>query len=200
MCVCIYIYIYIHTHTCIYICVCVSCSVVSDSLQTMDYVAHQGALSMKFSRQAIQERVAISYSRGSCPRDRTQVSWIAGRFFTVWATREDHIYVYVYTHTHTHTYIYIYTHTHCAQALSCVWLFVTPWTVAHQASLSMEFSRQEYWRGLPFSPPNRYRYRYRCRYRCRYRYIRLPSGSVVKNSPANAGDLGLMPGWEDPLE
>ena len=31
-----------------------------------------------------------------------------------------------------------------------VWLFVTPWTVAHQAPLSMEFSRQEYWSGLPF--------------------------------------------------
>ena len=29
-------------------------------------------------------------------------------------------------------------------------LFVTPWTVSHQASLSMEFSRQEYWSGLPF--------------------------------------------------
>ena len=34
-----------------------------------------------------------------------------------------------------------------AQLLSCVQLFVTPWTVAHQAPLSMEFSRQEYWRG-----------------------------------------------------
>ena len=29
-------------------------------------------------------------------------------------------------------------------------LFVTPWTVACQASLSMGFSRQEYWTGLPF--------------------------------------------------
>ena len=29
--------------------------------------------------------------------------------------------------------------------LSCVQLFVTPWTVAHQAPLSMGFSRQEYW-------------------------------------------------------
>ena len=29
----------------------------------------------------------------------------------------------------------------------------TPWTVAHQAPLSMEFSRQEYWNGLPFPPP-----------------------------------------------
>ena len=33
---------------------------------------------------------------------------------------------------------------------SCVWLFVTPWTVAHQAPLSMGFSRQESWSGLPF--------------------------------------------------
>ena len=33
------------------------------------------------------------------------------------------------------------------QSLSRVWLFVTPWTVAHQAPQSMEFSRQEYWTG-----------------------------------------------------
>ena len=32
---------------------------------------------------------------------------------------------------------------------SCVWLYVTLWTVALQALLSMEFSRQEYWTGLP---------------------------------------------------
>ena len=30
---------------------------------------------------------------------------------------------------------------------------VTPWTVAHQAPLSMGFSRQEYWNGLPYGPP-----------------------------------------------
>ena len=35
--------------------------------------------------------------------------------------------------------------------LSCVRLFETPWTIAHQAPLSMEFSRKEYWSGLPFS-------------------------------------------------
>ena len=29
----------------------------------------------------------------------------------------------------------------------------TPWTIAHQASLSMEFSRQKYWSGLPFPSP-----------------------------------------------
>ena len=34
--------------------------------------------------------------------------------------------------------------------LSCIWLFETPWTVAHKAFLSMGFSRQEYWSELPF--------------------------------------------------
>ena len=41
----------------------------------------------------------------------------------------------------------------CMCVLSCVQLFVTPWTVAHQAPLSMEFSRQEYWSGLPLPSP-----------------------------------------------
>ena len=38
-------------------------------------------------------------------------------------------------------------------SFSCVWLFVTPWTVAHQAPLSMELSRQEYWSVYPFPSP-----------------------------------------------
>ena len=40
-----------------------------------------------------------------------------------------------------------------AQSFSLAWLFATTWTVAHQASLSIEFSRQEYWNGLPFPSP-----------------------------------------------
>ena len=36
------------------------------------------------------------------------------------------------------------------KTLSHVWLLVTPWTVAYQVPLSMGFSRQEYWSGLPF--------------------------------------------------
>ena len=39
------------------------------------------------------------------------------------------------------------------KSLNCVWLFDTPWTVAYRASLSMGFSRQEYWSGLLFPPP-----------------------------------------------
>ena len=37
-------------------------------------------------------------------------------------------------------------------AKSCLTL-ATPWTVAHQAPLSIKFSRHEYWSRLPFSPP-----------------------------------------------
>ena len=47
----------------------------------------------------ILEWVAIPFSRGSSQlRDRTVVSFIAGRFFTVWATREAPIYITEYTY------------------------------------------------------------------------------------------------------
>ena len=39
------------------------------------------------------------------------------------------------------------------ESLSRVRLFVTPWTVAHQAPVSIGFSRQEYWSGWPFPSP-----------------------------------------------
>ena len=39
------------------------------------------------------------------------------------------------------------------KSLSHVRFFATPWTVAYQAPLSMGFSRQEYWSGLPFPSP-----------------------------------------------
>ena len=41
-----------------------------------------------------------------------------------------------------------YNHAMSCLLLSHVRLFATPWTVAHEASLSMGFSRQEYWSGL----------------------------------------------------
>ena len=46
------------------------------------------------------------------------------------------------SHTHTHT-----------NTFSHVRLFATPWIAAHQAPLSMGFSGQEYWSGLPFPSP-----------------------------------------------
>ena len=47
----------------------------------------------------------------------------------------------------------MYEKSESVKSLSCVWLFVTSWTVAHQAPLSMGFSRQEYWSGLLYPPP-----------------------------------------------
>ena len=39
------------------------------------------------------------------------------------------------------------------KSLSPVWLLATPWTAAYQAPLSMGFSRQEYWSGVPLPSP-----------------------------------------------
>ena len=58
------------------------------------------------------------------------------------------------------------------KSLSCVRLFVTPWTVAHQVPLSMGFFRQEYWSGLPFPPPGD-----------------LPDPGIETGSPALQADI-----------
>ena len=42
---------------------------------------------------------------------------------------------------------------HKVKSLSRVQPFASPWTVVYQASLSMEFPKQEYWNGLPFPSP-----------------------------------------------
>ena len=55
-----------------------------------------------------------------------------------------------------------------AKSLSHVRLFETPWTAAHQAPLSMGFSRQEYWSGVPLPSP------FRCWVRCKYWIPLLP--------------------------
>ena len=55
--------------------------------------------------------------------------------------------------------------------LSLVQLFVTLWTVARQAALSMGFPRQEYWSGLPFPSPGD-----------------LPDLGIEPRSPALQGD------------
>ena len=57
------------------------------------------------------------------------------------------------------------------KSLSCIRLFATPWTVAHQAPPSMGFSWQEYWSGLPFPAPGD-----------------LPNPGIVPRSPALQAD------------
>ena len=67
----------------------------------------------------ILEWIAIPFSKGSSwPRDWTWVFCTAGRFFTIWANREAQ------------------NNISSVQLLRRVWLFATPWIVAHQASLS----------------------------------------------------------------
>ena len=123
----------------------------------MDYTVH------RILQARILEWVAFPFSRGSSqPRDRTQVSCIAGRFFTSWAAREAQEYLEVNTVT-------IWDHPpgvgvgciltwedDCVCVLnrfSCVWLFVAPWTVAHQAPLPMEIlqARILEWVAVPSS-------------------------------------------------
>ena len=63
------------------------------------------------------------------------------------------------------------------KSFSRVRLFATPWTVAHQAPLSMGFSRQEYWSGLPFPSSGK-----------------LPDSGIEPRSPAlQAGALTSEP-------
>ena len=62
--------------------------------------------------------------------------------------------LHIYIHIYSVIYIYVCVYTSpWAASLSRVWLFATPWTIAFQAPLSMEFSRQEYWSELPCPPP-----------------------------------------------
>ena len=51
-----------------------------------------------------------------------------------------------------HNFINVYSAWCVLSCFGCVQLFATLWTVARQASLSMGFTRQEYWSGLPFPP------------------------------------------------
>ena len=155
------------------------------------------------------EWVAFPFSRGSSqPRDRTQVSHIAGRFFTSWDTRETHIGLNILLKlvlplcARAMSVLFLSIERTAAAAaaakslqlcltlcdpidgsppgspiprilqakiaewvaisfssawkwkvkvksLSRVQLLAIPWTAAYQAPLSMGFSRQEYWSGVP---------------------------------------------------
>ena len=66
-------------------------------------------------------------------------------------------------------------------SLSRIQLFVTPWTIAHQAPLSMGFPRQEYWSGLPFPSPGN-----------------LPLPGIEPMSPALLAESLLLSHWGSP--
>ena len=94
-----------------------------------------------------------------------ELQWLVIFYKIIRLFSNSHLISYVnvnpdYWNTEHHKLIFIKIHTNfsrfqstylmCIQSLSCVRLFVALWTVAHQAPLSMEFSRQEYWSRSPF--------------------------------------------------
>ena len=144
----------------------------------LDYTVH-GILQAR-----ILEWVAVPFSRGSSqPSDGTQVSRIAGGFFTSWATSEALLFtgrcqiIYIKKSleavgSNPHGWLGRVqdfnggSHCRCGRNskrtrmrsgvlshFSCVLFFVTPWTIACQAPLSIGFSRQESCSGLPCPPP-----------------------------------------------
>ena len=82
--------------------------------------------------------------------------WIISNFFlTVDKTIVNNsIYILIHTYgINTYKLNYWDVGYMYVKSLNWVWLFVTPWTVAHQVPWSMGFSRHEYWSGLPFPSP-----------------------------------------------
>jgi len=116
-------------------------------------VTHQTPLSMEFFRQEYWSGLPFSSPGESFwPRDWIQVSCIAGGIFTTkllgtwtsWEQRMSFLYpdsIFLKNKLFLHAFKYIWYHQSSVQSLSCVQLFVTPWTVAHQASLSITNSQ-----------------------------------------------------------
>ena len=85
--------------------------------------------------------------------------------------------------------------------LSHVQVFATPWTIARQAPLPMEFSRQEYRSGVPRPPPEDLpNPEIEPMSLASPALVGFPCGSDSKESACNAGDRVRFLSWEAPLE
>ena len=102
----------------------------------------QAPLSMGFSRQEYWSRLSFPSPRDLPNPEMEPISHaspaLAGGFFTTAPPENPTCFRLVVT---------------SISSVQSLRLFVTPWTVAHQAPLSMGFSRQEHWSGLPFPSP-----------------------------------------------
>ena len=85
--------------------------------------------------------------------------------------------MYIHWYIHTHIYVYINNQYAVVCTQSCPTL-CNPMTVARQAPLSMEFSRQEYWGGLSFPPPGD-----------------LPNPGIESTSPVSCTDRQILCHW-----
>ena len=101
-------------------------------------VAHQAPLSMGFSRQEYWSGLPF-LSPGDLPNPGIKPRSPALQVYTLTSEPPGKLFKHVQFSS--------------VQSLSHVWLFANPWTVAHQVPLSMGFSKQEYWSGLPFPSP-----------------------------------------------
>ena len=125
---------------------------MSNSFATLWTVAHQAPLSMEFPKQEYWSGLPFP-SPGDLPDPgiKSESPALARGFFTT-STKARHKLLII-----RKKIIYIYYITQkgdcCFSRLVMSDSFATPWTIAHQASLSMGFPRPEYWNGLPFSSP-----------------------------------------------
>ena len=142
---CVYIHIYIdmslHIYVCVCVCVCMCVCVyvlVAQSYPTlwdsMNYSPPDSSVH-GISQARILEWVAISFFRGAFQsRDKTQVSCFAGRFLTVWATREALLCIYtltcICTYTNTLLSWWLRWWGICLQCRRCAldpWIGKIPW-------------------------------------------------------------------------
>ena len=142
----------------------------------------------------ILEWTAISFSRvSSWPRDQTQVSFTAGRFIIIWAIRKSPSTTWLFASKAsmclaTIDFIFPSATAKSAKSLQSVRLCATPEMAAHQVPLSLGFSRQEHWSGLPFPSPMHEREKWKW------------SRSVVSNSwwPCGLKPTRLLCPWDFP--
>ena len=98
--------------------------------------------------QRQREEIEIFVEMRLCQKTQVVAAWKNG--YLTWFFASGHIALYFYYFSKKKNMMCAYV---CTQLFSCVHLFVTPWTVAWQAPLSMEVTRQDYWSELPCPPP-----------------------------------------------
>ena len=128
---------------------------MSDSFATPCSVGYQAPLSIGFPRQEYWNWLPFpSPEELANPEIEPVTPTLAGRFFTIWATRKAHSLCQAHIFSDPSRSVSLFLDLKMkVKSLSHVWLFATPWTVAYQAPQSTGFSRQEYWSGLPFPSP-----------------------------------------------
>ena len=125
--------------------VVVACRISIDTRRFM------GSRANEFSSWGTQAYLPCSmWDLSSLTRDQTCISSIGRWILNHWTTREVPVHLFLLSPLFQ---LHMFESKWKCWSFSSVWLFVTLWTVACQASLSMGFSRQGYCSGLPFPSP-----------------------------------------------